>query len=67
MKLYKREKYNLKEYHQEKYMMEITDEDLHISSTKYSDEWQTLYYDAKKESAKGKHCAIWELKYEFEG
>jgi len=67
MKEFKREHYNLKEYKNERFMMEITDEELHISTTKYADNIEILYMEAKEEAKKGKQCAIWELRYEFEG
>ena len=67
MKEYPREKYNLKEYQEEKYMMEIVDEENHILSSKYSDKWELLYQEAKELAEKGKHCSIYELKFEFIG
>ena len=66
MKKFVREKYTLKEYKQEQFMMEIVDEEKNLSSTKYSNKWEDLYMQAKEESAKGKKCSIWSLIYEFE-
>jgi len=65
MRKYEREKYRLKAYKDEKYMMEIIDDENRIGNSVYSDNWEELYARAKKEVANGKYCAIWNLLYEF--
>jgi len=65
MKEYKREKYTLKKYNNEMYRMEITNEEVGISKTITSRNYEELYKKAKEEVKKGNHIEIWELKYEF--
>lgn len=67
MKKYEREKYTLVAYHNEKYSLEIEDDELHTVNTEYSNNWETLYAKAKKEAEKGKKCLLMEIKYEFFG
>jgi hypothetical protein len=64
-KIYKREKYVLNEYKDEQYMMEITNEEKHISTTKFSNKWEILYEEAKREAEKGNHVSIWDLRWEL--
>jgi len=65
MRKYDREKYTLKAYKDEKYMLEIVDDNTMTGKTLYSNNWENLYAKAKKEISEGKQCAIWSLCYEF--
>jgi hypothetical protein len=66
MKVFKREHYTLRSYEDEKYRLDILDEDINIQSSEYSNKWEELYMKAKKLAKKGKTCEIWELRYEFD-
>ena len=46
-------------------MMEIINENQHIQKTRFSNNWEILYSDAKEEAEKGNQCTIWELRHEF--
>lgn len=58
------DKFRLREYHMEMFMVEISSD---ISSSAiYKNNLTEAINLAKSEKEKGKKVAIWELKYEFE-
>jgi len=64
MKTYNRKDYKIKSYSNEKFSLEIYDENLNSSYTEYSSNYETLYTKAKEEAKKGRKCSLYELKYE---
>ncbi len=65
MKKFQREKYTLKSYDDERYKLEITNDETNISNTIYSSNYEELYIRAKKEAENGNHCELWQCLYEF--
>ena len=65
-KIFRREHYTLRTYKDEQFKMETIDDETNLEKSEYSNNWKALYMKAKKLSAKGKNCTIWELKYSFE-
>jgi len=65
MKSYTNDYCTVKEYSQERYMLEIICEPDKLGELKQYKNWEQAYVDAKEEIIKGNKCRIWDLKYEF--